>query len=311
MGRVRALADELGEALPFEDLVRAATSLSEAYRQGRSPGFLSESETVAYAVTRAPATAAATLAALKETAKSLRAFSPGQHLDLGSGTGAAVLAARALWPGLSQTAVERDQTVTRLASKTLGGGIAWQRRELVEWANEAPSEGYDLVTASYSLGELAGLSADAVMLAGLRASRTALVLVEPGTPDGFANIRRWRRLGLANGAHVAAPCPHDLECPMAAADWCHFSVRVARSRLHRRLKNGTAPFEDEKFSYVVLVPRTVAHERPEMRVLRHPWRSKGRVDLTLCTAEGVATETIRRHDGRYGAASRAEWGSRL
>ena len=35
------------------------------------------------------------------------------------------------------------------------------------------------------------------------------------------------------GANILAPCPHARPCPLAAPDWCHFSARVARSRLHR------------------------------------------------------------------------------
>lgn len=61
-------------------------------------------------------------------------------------------------------------------------------------------------------------------------------------------------------AYVLAPCPHDRHCPMSGDAWCHFSQRLERSLLQRQVKKASMPFEDEKFSYVVLV----RGERPEL-----------------------------------------------
>ena len=77
---------------------------------------------------------------------------------------------------------------------------------------------------------------------------------------------------------------------MRGEDWCHFTVRVQRTRLHRLLKGGEAPFEDEKFAYLVLT-RTPAQSPCGARVLRHPQIAPGRIALTLCE-EGEKRERV-------------------
>jgi len=275
---------------------------------------------LAYAVTRLPATMAASRSALSAVAQMLPAFAPASHLDLGCGCGASLIAARSVWPLLAeQTGIDRDEQMLALASLLSDGPRTHLAREDLGVFADArtdtdPAE-HDLVTTSYSLGELSEPVADAVLASAWRATRGVLLLVEPGTPDGFERIRRWRSALLAEGASVVAPCPHDDPCPIVAPDWCHFSARVERSALHRRLKAGSAPYEDERYAYVALGRGTssVAREgaAPATRVIRHPWHAKGRVELTLCTTEGIRRETVRRHDARYPEASRARWGSRL
>jgi ribosomal protein RSM22 (predicted rRNA methylase) len=89
----------------------------------------------------------------------------------------------------------------------------------------------------------------------LEAARVALVVIEPGTPRGAGAIRTIREELLAAGAHMLAPCPAAMPCPLAAPDWCHFAARVERSSLHRRIKEGALGYEDEKYSYVCATPQ--------------------------------------------------------
>ena len=99
-------------------------------------------------------------------------------------------------------------------------------------------------------------------------TRDTLLVVEPGTPAGYARIIALRDQLIASGAHVAAPCPHDGKCPLAPPDWCHFTQRLPRSRAHKQIKGAELPFEDEKFAYVALTRAPVARRPPAC------WRSR-------------------------------------
>ena len=115
---------------------------------------------------------------------------------------------------------------------------------------------------------------------------------------------------IASGAHVAAPCPHDGKCPLHAPDWCHFAQRLPRLRAHIQVKGAELPFEDEKFSYVVLTRNPAVTGFP--RVLAPPVVSKVDVSAKLCTADGLQMAKVPRRDKpAYAHARRWRWGEAL
>ena len=165
----------------------------------------------------------------------------------------------------------------------------------------------DLVVASYMIGEIG--DAEQRALAGLmwEKTRDTLLVVEPGTPAGYARIIALRAQLIALGAHVAAPCPHDGKCPLQAPDWCHFTQRLQRSRAHKQVKGAEVPFEDEKFAYVALTREPV--ETRLSRVLAQPITTKIEMTAKLCTPTGVAvTKVPRRAKAEYAMARRWRWG---
>ena len=101
------------------------------------------------------------------------------------------------------------------------------------------------------LAEMPLAKARETAIALWKACENTLLVIEPGTPQGFARIHEVRVALLAEGAHLIAPCTHVNSCPIQPPDWCHFSVRLARRREHMHAKKATVPFEDEKFSYLI------------------------------------------------------------
>ena len=297
--QVRRIIENRADASGFAALKRAASALSEAYREGKPTRLVSDDQVNAYLVTRMPATYAAARSALDE----LPDLAVSSLLDIGAGSGAASLAAMDRFPSAREvTLIERDPSLADAAREFLPDATvicsdATSMREFPE---------HDLVIAAYSLGEMqAGLAARL-----WAAARVALVIIEPGTPRGAAQIASIREELLALGAHMAAPCPAAMQCPLTAPDWCHFAARVERTSLHRRLKDGELGYEDEKFGYVALTREPVALNGS--RVLRHPKHHAGWIELELCTASGTRQERATKRDReRFRAARRAEWGSRL
>ena len=98
---------------------------------------------------------------------------------------------------------------------------------------------------------------------------------------------------------------------MLPPDWCHFSVRLERSRDHIRLKGATLGYEDEKFSYLV-VTRPGLGRPATGRVLRQPEENKFSVTLTVCDANGASRKVIASRDRpAFKLARKLRWGDRF
>ena len=211
----------------------SSARLSEIYRAG---GTSAEIDLAAYLVARLPATYAALAHVLAEIARLSPAFAPLSLLDAGSGPGTASWAAVAQWPALAQVQfVDNNREFLDLALRLAeasdnpalrGAGACCGNLAQVE-----PGTSADLVIASYALAEVPERSHAAVLRKLWNATSRMLVLIEPGTPSGFARVRGARELLLKAGAHPVAPCPHGHACPVMEPDWCHFSVRLPRCAL--------------------------------------------------------------------------------
>lgn len=313
---LRASLDTLAEGRSRADLARRAAVISDAYRASLgSQAITDEEDALAYALVRMPATYAALAAVLSAVQQAAPAFAPDDLIDVGAGPGTATFAAAAAYPSLQRfDLLDRNAALARLARTLLAGSdkdvLQDARYDRVEagtsLAGRAPA---DLVIASYVVGEIAPATLTAFAETLWARTARVLVVVEPGTPAGFARITELRAHLVGHGAHVLAPCPHDLPCPIVAPDWCHFAQRLNRSRDHRHVKDVVLAYEDEKFAYVAL-----GRDQPDRtfaaRVLAPPHVGKVAVTAKLCTRDGViAIDTApRRQRDAYKARKGWRWG---
>jgi ribosomal protein RSM22 (predicted rRNA methylase) len=298
---LRARLDELAASVGLARLSAAAARLSTRYREtGRPAETMTDVDAAAYAVFRMPATYAALRAALGQVTAVDPRLRPRTVVDLGAGTGAALWAVRDVFgPGQTIRAIERDAAMVAVGRRLAPPGVEWVRGDL-----RGADMTADLSIAGYALGETS--EPDSVVTA-MAAAETVLV-VEPGTPRGYATVLAARDALVGAGMRVAAPCPQSGACPLAVPDWCHFSVRLLRTPALRHLKGGVLGYEDEKFSFVAAT-RTSVPAVPG-RILRHPRRRGGHVVLRVCGADGTVTDPVvsRRAGAVYRAARKAQWG---
>ncbi|WP_353942228.1 small ribosomal subunit Rsm22 family protein [Streptomyces sp. HUAS MG91] len=313
---LRTALATLLEGLPPSQATRAVDRLIANYRGATptdAPILRDRADVVAYAAYRMPATFEAVRAAFDALADAAPDWTPAGHLDIGGGTGAAVWAAQDVWSGARPTTVldwsEPALALGReLASSEprLASSVTWERARI--GASSAPADAA-LVTVSYVLKELTDADRAAVVDTAARTATDAVVIIEPGTPDGYARVIEARDRLIAAGFHIAAPCPHSAACPIVpGTDWCHFSARVSRSSLHRQVKGGSLAYEDEKFAYVAAT--RFAPEPAPARIVRKPQIRKGQVLLDLCEVGGSlgrATVT-KKHGALYREARGAGWG---
>jgi ribosomal protein RSM22 (predicted rRNA methylase) len=308
---LKAALDARLHGLSRNDAADRAAQISQAYRGGgTSITIRSEADALAYALARMPATYAAVTASLNALGAIRPDFTPASLLDVGAGPGTATWAAAETLPSLgSFTLLDSNSALRQLALDLAYGSrlreVTYQRGEArTALATAAVA---DLVVASYMIGELDDAERNTLAEAMWAKTRDTLLVIEPGTPTGYARIIALREQLIASGAHVAAPCPHDDRCPLAAPDWCHFTQRLPRSRAHMHLKGAELPFEDEKFIYVALTRAPVA--RRPARLLAQPVVTKVDIAAKLCTSDGLVLARVpRRAKADYARARRWRWG---
>jgi len=304
------------EGVPLDQLRKASDRLTARYRSETRDGALHLADDLAaraYLAVRMPATYAAIRASFAVAAELRPDFAPSSVLDVGAGPGTALFAARDCWTSVANAElIEASPAIRHWGERLLPllslQSFRWNSQDV---AAARPDRQHDLVVLAYLLDELPPAALAPLIERMWDVTAGMLIAVEPGTPAGWSRILQLRERLIALGAHIAAPCPHALACPVVAPDWCHFSRRVARSRMHRRIKFADVPWEDEKFIYLAASrePATPV----QARVIARPQSRGGTVTLTLCNRDGTRTEPLlsRREGMRYAQARRLDWGDAI
>lgn len=306
-----AIEKELS-SLKSEDLQKACADLSERYTKGQ---FIeSQLHRKAYIAARLPATygvISQILNRIEPYLKDIKSF-----MDLGGGVGSALWAASETIPTLQKTTLfERDVELIRLGQNLTQKNlepleISWCREDITK---DISLPSHDITLISYVLNELSLEEQTQIVEKAYFSSDKLLILIEPGTPKGYGHILKARDHLIQLGAQIVAPCPHMLPCPLMKAyheekDWCHFRVRIPRESYHIMAKQGSLPYEDEKYCYLVVSP----HHGPltTSRIIKAPIRKSGHVILDLCESKGDIQRRVisKRQKNHYANARDADWG---
>jgi ribosomal protein RSM22 (predicted rRNA methylase) len=306
--------EEVLSSYSLQHLAKAFERISERYRKETGLFLQTEEEKAAYMLTRLPATFAAVFSVFKELLARAPHLKIESILDAGAGPGTALWAAAESFKSLEKaTLIEKDakfaslgQKLMKRSSLPLFSKAQWNLADLTELKQV---EKHDLTVLSYSIGELKESTRPRLLKLLWEQTDQALVLIEPGTPNGYGRMMKIREYFLKElGAFLWGPCPHSNACPLLKGDWCHFSARVQRSSLHRQLKSAELGHEDEKFFYLIFGKR--AEEKSfSQRILRHPIKHSGFFELTLCGREGVQKKIYSKRDQeKYREIKKLNWG---
>jgi ribosomal protein RSM22 (predicted rRNA methylase) len=251
---------------------------------------------------------------MARASQALPDFAPESLLDLCAGPGTASLAAVTSWPSIRRATLLDTSAPLIDAARRLGrssGHFALRAPRLLR-ADLGAALGTlakaDLVTMSYALVELPETTLAETVRDAFALASGLLVLVEPGTPEGTRRVLAARQALIAAGAHIVAPCPHALACPMPPPAWCHFVERLARSRAHLRAKAATVPFEDEPYSFIAAARRP--GEPVAARLVGRMRLTKVEARAPACMADGTLGDIAapRRDREAYARLRRLDWG---
>ncbi len=296
---LKNLTEKAAEKYQLNVLRAVSRSITESYMANKGTDTQTTETDVfgaVYSVVRMPATYGAVYSALQHTVECFEMGDSYSLLDVGAGTGAGSAAASTLLDISSFTCIEREPEMRRYGEKYLeacpaaSGKTEWKSYDLRSGIKDRA----DILLSSYVLNEMTEQDRIKTVKDMWEHTNKLLLIVEPGTPQAFSQLRRIREELLREGAHIAAPCVHEGGCPLFGEDWCHFTVRVQRSKLHRLIKEAAVPYEDEKFSYIAFAREKTGHIGS--RILRHPQIGKGNIGLTLCSPDGCESIVVTKKD---------------
>ena len=306
--------DEIVRRSDRRELERAARALSERYRAGGAAASRTASspgDVAAYLATRAPATYAAVEHVCRSVTLVRPGWSPISLLDLGAGPGTASWAATREWPGIATVTLAEAEPEMVSVGKSLAAAASGALRNATWIVGDAGSidREADLVMASYLVGEI-DPAAQAAFVRAWALTRDTLVVVEPGTTDGYRRIIAARQEALDGGGTVLAPCPHEARARSQAATGATSPTRSpARGHTDSRRTPSAA---SRTRSSATSSCRRSTHLRPQARVIRRPDRRQGHVVLDLCTDGRLERRIVSKSDGPdYRAARKLAWGDAL
>ena len=299
---LREKINKKAEGKKQSELVEISKEISDRYinKSGQGKRLVTkDEEALVYSIARMPATYGAIITSLKWSLEKFEGEIK-TVLDVGAGTGAASWAASEIFNDLQITCLEREEAMINLGKEYMQDecmsltNAVWLKQDV---ANSEITQKADLVISSYMLNEFGEEQRLKAVQKLWNATNKLLLIIEPGTPESFKKMQKIREYIIDCGGNVIAPCVHNKKCELPEDDWCQFACRISRSKLHKILKGGDSPFEDEKFFYLAIAKNSeINDENTSSRVLRHPKIESGKITVKLCDENGIYEKMITKKE---------------
>ena len=289
------------------DIIKRSKTISEGYRSNDGSGkerfVKTKNDALAYAISRMPATFGAIYSAVSHGAELLTEI-PKTLLDVGSGTGAGAIAINSVFNLNNTTCLEKEPemlNVGKLLTEDINAD--WLGFDLIK---DNINSNADIVSACYVLNELPKNQRLKALEKLYSVAEDLLLIVEPGTPDSYAQMMEYREYLLSQKATIIAPCSHEAVCNLNG-DWCAFTTRVNRTKEHMLSKGGSQNFEDEKFCYLFVSKKQKPLAVGE-RILRKPVYKPKQILLDVCTKNGANKKVITKSCDNYKQVKKLDCG---
>jgi ribosomal protein RSM22 (predicted rRNA methylase) len=275
-------------------------------------------DALAYLALRVPATYAQIYSALLQIQEVLPSWTPASMLDIGSGPGSGIWAAKTLWPGIMQaTCLEQEKHFLWLGRKILELSpllmdVSWRHQDILAEIEETITGTYDLIIIANVLNELPPAERAQLIDRISHRNRGVMLILEPGTPQGFQIIQAAAKNNTQKRKLIAPYIPNTF----VSSDryWLHFPQRFVRPDFLRRVRQNmrdsslmASDWEETKYSYVAF--STIEPEKIWGRSVGPVVKQKGYLEMTILTTEGVMPiRVMKRHKKEYTFAKNLQWG---
>jgi hypothetical protein len=226
---------------------------------------------------------------------------PGPVIDLGSGSGAAALAAT-VCGAPRVTLVDADAKTVRWGARLVAGSGALVDAVVGDLVGAPIASDVVWVLAAFSLNEVlvrrpALDGRLGALLEGWMASGRRVLVLEPGTHEASRRLQRARD-SLTDRTRILGPCTHAALCPMLKAgerDWCHLTRPSWLGPIARRILRMTG--RDDSATHLSWLALGPGSQPPgESRVLDMRTAGKGKSRFLVCDAGGLRELTaLTRH----------------
>jgi ribosomal protein RSM22 (predicted rRNA methylase) len=307
--------------------IKSATNLSLKYRTNRNrqgAHFIkSYEDALGYLALRAPSTYSQIYGALNSIKELNGSWSPQSILDIGSGPGTALWAAKEIFPSIQNAvAIEKEDHFISLGQSILSPvseiSVGWKRNDFSSSLPRLDSK-FDLVIVANVLNEMDANTMNRTIAYAFAQSKGVVLIVEPGTPQGYETIKEAAHKIKSSEYKLIAPYIKNV---FIDSDEVNFVQRIKRTdsqkriKQHQRKNSGTekekmlpaSDWEETKYYYLAYSNHD-SEIMAEGRLLETPVIYKPYIQLKILQEDGITIQRIlKTNKENFKSAKKLRWG---
>ncbi len=284
--------NNLYSKLPKKKLTETRVELTKKYKEqtGASRALINSNEdSLVYSISRMPATFSVIFSLVSNLLEQGYLQNIKSIADIGSGTGAGYFALSEIFNDAEFILYERDKYMINAFNELSDASINVIKTDIIK---DDVDLNVDLVMLSYVLSEMTESDRLNVLKKILSKNGGKLLLIDTGTPEVYREYMLVKDFVQKLGYRVVAPCVSE-KC-MLDGDYCQFYARVERSAIHKKIKEASLSYEDEKYFYLLIQKDDINTDNS--RVIRRPRFAPNMIEQTLCTKTGVIKKIYTKKD---------------